>query len=325
MLCTCTRQEASGQTPEGLERVKAGFQINRSLQQTHNIYEEMNVSGRMIGSSQSRLGVTQQPLLNEEHMVLMVSPLHALLRTFDFVLKLLVLLRANIDVWTENKKQLGERFESFKRAKNEVIAHVKEKTNITIEVPDSTGKGGTSTTGNAVHALMASDTNRKMLSSLVKDNSDDMEELLLRLWVICKIYNGDDQVTHSFKHFCTETSLFILTKFNRDKGPWIFLSPTVHGLLHHAPELIESNNGFGLQEFSESGLEANNKFLRFYRTFLARKNGQVQNLTDVFNRLWLKSDPCIKAASIKNDSRANIEKKYEGPMTKEEYYIDLLT
>ena len=183
MLCTCTRQEASGQTPEGLERVKAGFQINRSLQQTHNIYEEMNVSGRMIGSSQSRLGVTQQPLLNEEHMVLMVSPLHALLRTFDFVLKLLVLLRANIDVWTENKKQLGERFESFKRAKNEVIAHVKEKTNITIEVPDSTGKGGTSTTGNAVHALMASDTNRKMLSSLVKD----MEELLLRLWVISKI------------------------------------------------------------------------------------------------------------------------------------------
>ena len=201
----------------------------------------------------------------------------------------------------------------------------KKKTHITIEVPDSTGKGGTSTTGNSVHALMGSDANRKMLSSLVQENSTDIEEMLLRLWVICKIYNGDDEVTDLFKDFCTETSLFILTKFNGSKGPWIFLSPTVHGLLHHASELIESNDGFGLQEYSESGLEANNKFLRFYRTFLARKNGQVQNLTDVFNRLWLKSDPCIKAASVVKKSKTHVERKYDGPMTKEEYYMDILT
>ena len=72
-------------------------------------------------------------------------------------------------------------------------------------------------------------------------------------------------------------------------------------------------------------MEANNKFLRFYRTFLARKNGQVQNLTDVFNRLWLKSDPCIKAASVVKKSKTHVERKYDGPMTKEEYYMDILT
>ena len=59
-----------------------------------------------------------------------------------------------------------------------------------------------------------------MLSSLIKkEYSQDMEEVLLRLWVICKIYNGDNEVTDEFKSFCTETSIMILTKFNGNKGP----------------------------------------------------------------------------------------------------------
>ena len=92
--------------------------------------------------------------------------------------------------------------EFFKRAKDEVIAFVKEKTHITIKVPDSTGKGGTSTPGNAVYSLMGNASNRKLLSSLVsEEQSADMEEILLRLWVICKIYTGDDQVSDDFKSY----------------------------------------------------------------------------------------------------------------------------
>ena len=43
--------------------------------------------------------------------------------------------------------------------------------------------------------------------------------------------------------------------------------------------------------FTESGLEANNKFLRQYRINKARKTNQFDNLTDCINRLWDKSDP----------------------------------
>ena len=144
MLCMFTRLEASGQCPEeGLEKVGAGFPINRSLQQAQDIYDEMNIDGNMTGKSELRFGVTQQPLLTDhDQMVMMVSPLHALLRTFDFIIKLISLLRAGITVWSENKNQLGRSFQFYKQAKDEVISVVKEKTHITIEVPDSTGKGG---------------------------------------------------------------------------------------------------------------------------------------------------------------------------------------
>ena len=63
----------------------------------------------------------------------------------------------------------------------------------------------------------------------------------------------------------------LLTSFNKDQQNWIYLSPTVHGLLHHIWELIQANDNFGLQEYSESALEGNMKFLRFYRKILARK------------------------------------------------------
>ena len=55
-------------------------------------------------------------------------------------------------------------------------------------------------------------------------------------------------------------------------------------------ELIEQNNGRGLLNYTESGLEANNKFLRQYRMNFSRKTSQYENLTDCLNRLWDKSD-----------------------------------
>ena len=68
----------------------------------------------------------------------------------------------------------------------------------------------------------------------------------------------------------------------------------MHALLAHSWELIANNDGKGLGEFSESGLENNNKYLRFYRTSLARKNSQQSNLEDCITRLWLRSDPTIR-------------------------------
>ena len=54
------------------------------------------------------------------------------------------------------------------------------------------------------------------------------------------------------------------------------------------------NNNKGLGEYSESGLEHNNKFLRFFRQSLARKTSQETNLQDCIERLWLKSDPKVR-------------------------------
>ena len=47
--------------------------------------------------------------------------------------------------------------------------------------------------------------------------------------------------------------------------PWIKMSPSSHIVLAHSAELIERNDHKGLLNFTEFGIEANNKFLRQYR------------------------------------------------------------
>ena len=70
-------------------------------------------------------------------------------------------------------------------------------------------------------------------------------------------------------------------------------------LLAHSWEIIEINNNTGLGDYSETGLEHNNKFLRFFRQFLARKTSQETNLQDCIDRLWLKSDPRVRYSGPK--------------------------
>ena len=67
----------------------------------------------------------------------------------------------------------------------------------------------------------------------------------------------------------------------------------MHGLLHHAPELILLNDGFGLGEVSEEGLEASFKYIKKYLKQRSRKTSEIDQLTDIFNRLTERSTPLI--------------------------------
>ena len=78
--------------------------------------------------------------------------------------------------------------------------------------------------------------------------------------------------------------------------------------LAHAWEIIDMNNTYGLGDYSESGLEHNHKFLRFFRSCLARKYSQEANLKDCINRFWLKSDPGVRNNSNKKQcSKCGVE------------------
>ena len=197
---------------------------------------------------------------------------------------------------------------------------------IIVEVPDVAGKGGTSTNGNTVCNILGKDEGRRVLASLVPDiYRSAMEEVLLRIWLIVYIYNSNEEVDEYFSEFCNETCIILLTSFNGNDELWIYLTPTLHGILHHTWELIQANDNFGLQEFSESAIEGNMKFLRFYREFLARKLSQHSNLSDCFTRMWLKSDPEIrKSAKSKKTNRSNSSSTFIRPFTKEQYEKSLL-
>ena len=143
--------------------------------------------------------------------------------------------------------------------------------------------------------------------------------------------------TNLFKEFCSETYNLILSKFNNVDLKWISIMPTVHSLLAHGWELISFNDNKGLVEFTESGLENNNKFLRFNYQNLARKVNQAVDLEDCLTRIWLHSDPGIRDAAPKSlcsrcssgshysvSCREKISPEAQSSQTKDEYYLSLL-
>ena len=75
--------------------------------------------------------------------------------------------------------------------------------------------------------------------------------------------------------------------------PWAQLNHTLHGSLHHSADLITLNDGYGLGNLSEEGLEANNKDIRNYLKLLSCKTSHLEHFTDVMSRLLERSDPCV--------------------------------
>ena len=72
------------------------------------------------------------------------------------------------------------------------------------------------------------------------------------------------------------------------------ISPTLHKLLAHAAQLINDfNEGYGLEAFSEEGIEASNKLIRRFRGRLSRRFCFEDELRDIFTRLLDQSDPVL--------------------------------
>lgn len=85
-----------------------------------------------------------------------------------------------------------------------------------------------------------------------------------------------------------------------EKYDWFFLSPTVHKILIHGPFIIE-NNLLPIGDLSEEALEARHKHFKLYRSSFARKFSRVATNQDIFNRLWVTSDPIINSIRKKRN------------------------
>ena len=73
----------------------------------------------------------------------------------------------------------------------------------------------------------------------------------------------------------TEISLLIVKKL-----PWVEITPTLHGLLHHSSELIHLKEGWSLGTLSEEALESINKYVRRYLEQYAWTTSPILQLTD---------------------------------------------
>ena len=231
LLCTVDKKTACGISEEAQNAVQleSFFHINRSPEETKADYDRLvDENGRLKrlrGDYADRKGVTQEPLADEN--MNSVSPLHSLMRSFDFVKSLLYHLRSETFQWTESTLQLGRSAPFFTKAKDEVRERVLEETGLPLDAADPTGMGGNSNKGDLCKRLLTD--HREVLVSLVPERfKDDFRELLCRIWVVVKLYTSNEKINSAqLKEFCVETYSLILNKFN-NTSRWISISPTVH-------------------------------------------------------------------------------------------------
>ncbi|KAL5254995.1 hypothetical protein ACHWQZ_G014442 [Mnemiopsis leidyi] len=329
LLCTVSREKAAD--PQHV------CSINRSSTEIAEIWRKLQ-SGELVKKAYDtdvRQGVTQEPIVSWEDIAI-ISPLHCFLRSFDFLLKIVYHLNAGVFNWSNEEKTLGYQYRFLKQSKESVRAHLKEQTHLAIDIPDSTGKGGTSTTGNVVNELLGTEKNLTTFVSQVPERfQGDMHDICSRIYAICRLYNSCEKLdTVKFQELCSSTKEMILTKLNQPgaKKGWIYLTPTVHAVLEHAPELVEANDGIGLGSFTESSLECNNKVLRLVRMKLSRKRGQIENLSDCLERMFVRSDLEVRLAVAPKRQRVrqdyyNFKHSFNGPQpfpSLSDYYMNTI-
>ena len=112
----------------------------------------------------------------------------------------------------------------------------------------------------------------------------------LNLSAILRVFNCGHLIdTGKLDSVCKYTYEFIVVEL-----PWVNITPTLHKLLAHSAELIQScNDGYGMKQYSEEDLEACNKLIRNYRDNNSRKCSFNSNIRDIFVRLMSESDPIL--------------------------------
>ena len=158
-----------------------------------------------------------------------------------------------------------------------------------MDSPDFAGRGDSMDKGDVCKRLLCD--HRDVLVHLVPDHHQEkFQELLENLWIVLKIYCTkkieDIKVdTPKLRVFCLDLYHLIFNNFGNEVTRWIKISPTVHSLLAHSWELIERNDCDGVGELSESGMEANNKFMRAIRTNKSRKISEEACLSDTLSNV----------------------------------------
>ncbi|CAF1343752.1 unnamed protein product [Rotaria sordida] len=149
--------------------------------------------------------------------------------------------------------------------------------------------GGTSTTGAQGRKFFSYEIRHLLLTCVPLQHQETLKQLIQRYSIVLRAVSSTRSINVSkFKELTLGFQIIIANQ------KWIDYSMTVHNLIFHSTELIERNNGVALGELSDEALESCNKDVRNYREFLSRKCGHIMNLTDVFNRLFIRSDPLIR-------------------------------
>lgn len=163
--------------------------------------------------------------------------------------------------------------------KKRIQAEFIEKVGIKVDVV----KQGTGTTndGNTSRRFFE---NPLLTAEITKIDSRLITRLSVILEVICCNFSID---TEKFKVYSEETAKLAISLY-----PWYHMPATVHKILLHGAEVIQSAS-LPVGSLSEEAQESRNKDYKYYRTHHSRKCSRLSTNEDVFHMIMISSDPFI--------------------------------
>ena len=273
-----------------METIQEGFLINRDVSSIRDLAlsltdEETGEIVRRKGDYSERQGICGIPLM-EADITKNIPVCHSKIRTFEWITDLVTRNQSHKKWWTATSsvRYTDEEKELYKLKREEIKEEIYR--NLAINI----GNPGDMVTGKAF-VKFSSDTSRAFYVSLVQEDlRENFNTILLGLSAAVKVINSQKRRvnTQKLRDITQEVNLKIVESF-----PWAAVSPSIHRILAHSWEVVELNNGFGLGDLSEEGLEALNKHIRERRCHGSRKNSTEVNFEDTFNHLWDRSRPTI--------------------------------
>ena len=290
-LCTANKSEL-----KDLEIVRNGFPINRSITSAKDIFSIVDEEEFLSLPSVQRHGLTHPPLSSID--IIPASPLHTYTCVFHWYMLLIYHIRSGTYTWSPTKIVIVDSMKFTREFLN-------DKTGLNIDMPSS--DGGTTSTGNVARSCFLNKKNfiHWVCTMIPEELKEPIRTLQTNLSVLLRIFNFSHAIdTDKLDTLCKETYELILVDFL-----WANVTPSLHRLLAHSPELIrDCNNAFGLKDFSEEAVEACNKLIKKYREPLSRKFYFTSNARDIFVRLLCQSDPIL--ANFRQHMRCKISGEF---------------
>lgn len=220
-----------------------------------------------------------------------IGPLHAVMNVTNLLYN--IACKKGINKWRVSNPREKEMVEENKKC---IKQQIFQAFSVRFDEPRA-GGSGTSSTGSVCRKMLQDP--KKLAQALEID-----EELVTRLSVVLKVLNLKESIdTAKFRVYCRETY-----ELYTELYPWYYMNATLHKVLAHGAEIIESLP-LSLGMFTEEGAESRNKYYRKFREAHARKTSRAANMKDVFVRTLLSSDPIISKTSVEKGLRKTKEKE----------------
>lgn len=211
---------------------------------------------------------------NEEFYSFGISPLHAKIRSFEFLLHLSYNL--DFEKWSASTLEHRELQQSRKK-------EIQEKFRIELGLyVDRVKQGvGTCNDGNTARKFFEDPCVTAEITGLD-------EQLIRRFGVIVQALSSKKSISaQNFGLYAKETAALFISKYS-----WYYMPVTVHKILIHGEDIIK-NALVPIGQLSEEAQESRNKDFRKFRESRSRKINRKCTNEDVFNSLLISSDPFI--------------------------------